>query len=144
MASLTLRPRYFVTAMRSIYGYRSLKINRMLEKALKTNQSVIANLSATDFKATVSVIRTAEVKVGLVWPRESDALLNTVCDQLVLTVSRSEWSALITSSGGTTSLSVEGPYGNVPVKMGLDNWESAMYALVREMLSRGSRTTQPK
>ncbi len=154
MANLIIGPKTFASTMRALYGYRNLKISRVIDRTLKSNANLVIALDKQMSDTITAAIHTVCVHgagAGQVGP----AFVNPFVDEAVgqinvglpaIQYTLAEWKMLVETlnEGVKSNISLDDPWGggSVVVKnvnVDLAPWREHIQPLISTLLARGSR-----
>ena len=155
MARLILGPKTFAAVMRSLHGYRNMKINRTIEQTLKRQSNLVINLDAnsrneiSDAIAGTMVSNHIESPFNDAYalahdPANAEASVDSVAAEkgnLAIQYTIEEWKALVIehSLSGESQLDPRKMWGVHSINMELTPYREVLDPVFTRLLAKGAR-----
>ncbi len=142
MATLILSAKNFAAMMREIYGYKDLKMNRMLQKTLRNDANLVIKLNTGSRDAISSLIYSLVFNKSEQNPFKDDQAINNPAKGLpAIQYTLAEWKHLVDSIGvGNSTINLDqGIYGVENVHLDMSPWAADMRSLFKNLLAQGTR-----
>ncbi len=139
MAQLVLSAKNFVSLMRDLYGFKKLKMNRLLDKTLKENANLVINLDQKKSDQIASLVHTHADMYDC--SPFDDKYVGAVAHNLpAIQFTLREWKRLVMALNGPTSnLNVDGAAGDAIVQLELTPWKEELKPMFLSFLAQGSK-----
>lgn len=141
MAKLIIGPKMFGALMREIYGFKDLKINRLIEKTLRGKSNLVIALRPKDCDALTAGIHTAEIAAGRATPFTDEHINSKAVGMPAIQYTLEEWKELVTVlTEKQSSIEPRRAYGISNVHLDITQWRGVLAPMIKGLLAQGSRT----